>query len=284
MKRLLKLAISLLVRAWDILVALALRLLGRRPQTTCVVIYYHAITPADRPRFARQMDSLLRLAKPVPCTLAALPGSGAHYCAVTFDDGFVSVLENALPELEARNIPAAFFVPTGSLGGPPAWVKPSSPASHQRVLSADQLAAVKDHRLLTIGSHSVTHLNFLELDLAQARLELERSKAQLESILGRKVGLFSFPHGECDAATVGLARAAGYARVFTINPCNAFTGPNNFVIGRVLADPADWPLEFRLKVLGAYRWLAKPNPEAAVTHSQVGAFDAKPAPGVATST
>ena len=260
MKRLLKLAISLLVRAWDICVAFALRLLGRRLRPGCVVIYYHAIDPSQRARFARQMDDLLRLAKPVSAGLASLPASPAHYCAVTFDDGFVSVLENALLELELRNIPATFFVPTGSLGGSPAWVNANSPARHQRVLSAEQLAGLKDHRLLVIGSHSISHPNFLKLGPAEAQRELEQSKAQLEAILSRKIGLFSFPHGECDARTIALARATGFDRVFTINPSNSFTGPDNFVIGRVLADPADWPLEFRLKILGAYRWLAKPQP------------------------
>src|ERR1039458_9620993 len=100
MKRVLKLAISLVVRAWDILVAFALRLVGRRTQPTCVVIYYHAIDSGQRARFARQMDDLVRLAKPVPAGVSSLPDSPAHYCAITFDDGFVSVLENALPELE----------------------------------------------------------------------------------------------------------------------------------------------------------------------------------------
>jgi peptidoglycan/xylan/chitin deacetylase (PgdA/CDA1 family) len=257
MKRLIKLFISLLVRAWDVAQTAALRLFGHQPRPTCVVLYYHAIPAGQRARFARQMDLLVRLAKPVPADLPALPSSGARYCAVTFDDGFVSVLENALPELELRNIPATFFVPTGCFGGPPAWVKAASPARHQRVLSAQQLAGLKDHRLLAIGSHSISHPNFLKLDPAQARRELQESKAQLEAILSRKVGLFSFPHGECDAQTIALARAAGYDRVFTINPCNAFTGPDNFVIGRVLVDPADWPLEFRLKLMGAYRWLAK---------------------------
>ena len=257
MKRLLKLAISLLVRAWDTLAALRLRFLGGRPQPTCVVLYYHAIPPGQRARFARQMDLLVHLAQPVPADLPALPTSGARYCAVTFDDGFVSVLESALPELERRNIPATFFVPTGCLGDPPSWVQAASPARHERVLSTEQLAGLKDHRLLAIGSHSISHPNFLKLEAAQARRELEQSKAQLEAILGHRIGLFSFPHGECDARTIALARAAGYDRVFTINPCNAFTSADSFVQGRVLVDPADWPLEFRLKVQGAYRWLAK---------------------------
>ena len=257
MKRLLKLTISLLVHGGDILVVFALRLLDRRPRPSCVVIYYHAVDPGQRARFARQMDDLLRLAKPIPAGLSGLPDSPAHCCAVTFDDGFVSVLENALPELELRNIPATFFVPTGCLGCPPAWVKADSPARHERVLSAEELAGLKDHRLLRIGSHSISHPNFLKLDPAQARRELEHSKAQLEAILGCKVGLFSFPHGAYDSQTIALARAAGYDCVFTINPSNAFTSADNFVQGRVLVDPADWPLEYRLKLLGAYRWLAK---------------------------
>jgi peptidoglycan/xylan/chitin deacetylase (PgdA/CDA1 family) len=254
MKRLIKLFISLLMRAWDVAQTAALRLFGHHPRPACVVLYYHAITAAQRARFARQMDLLVRLAKPVPADLPALPSSGTRYCAVTFDDGFVSVLENALPELELRNIPATFFVPTGCLGGPPAWVQAASPARHERVLSAEQLAGLKHHRLLAIGSHSISHSNFLKLDSAQARLELQQSKAQLEAILGHKVGLFSFPHGACDSQTIALSRAAGYDRVFTINPSNAFSSAGNFVQGRVLVAPADWPLEFRLKVLGAYRW------------------------------
>jgi len=281
MKRLFKLAVSLLVRISDILLAFVLRILGRRPGPRCVVIYYHAVDPRQRARLARQMDELLRLAQPVAAGLLSLPDLPVHYCAVTFDDGFVSVLENALPELELRNIPATLFVPTGSLGKSPAWVRAGSPARRQRVLSAEKLADLKDHRLLTIGSHSISHPNFLQLSLAQVRRELEQSKAQLEAILGHKVGLFSFPHGACDSQTIALARAAGYDRVFTISSSNAFIGPDNFVVGRVLVDPADWPLEFRLKVLGAYRWLARPHPDDAVTLRGAAAFGAKPAPSAA---
>jgi hypothetical protein len=34
-----------------------------------------------------------------------------------------------------------------------------------------------------------------------------------------------------------------------------FSAARNYVTGRVVADPTDWDCEFRLKVLGAYRWL-----------------------------
>ena len=280
MKRVVKLGVSIVVRFWDLTLALALRIIGRQARPSCVVLYYHAIDPDQRGRFAWQMDELLRLAKPVPASLATLPDAPGHYCAVTFDDGFVSVLENALPELEQRRIPATFFVPSGCLGRPPAWVKPTAPAARQCVLSAERLASLKNHGLLAIGSHSISHPNFLKLDPAGARRELEQSKAELEAILGDKVSLFSFPHGACDSLTFELSRAAGYNRVFTINPCNALTGADDFVVGRVLADPSDWPVEFRLKVLGCYRWLAKPQPHRALAPAQINDFT-KVVPGAA---
>ena len=31
---------------------------------------------------------------------------------------------------------------------------------------------------------------------------------------------------------------------------------DDFVVGRVQVDPWDWPIEVRLKALGAYRWMA----------------------------
>ena len=43
------------------LAAPAFRLFGRRPKGTAVVLYYHAVTPDVRSRFARQMDVLARL-------------------------------------------------------------------------------------------------------------------------------------------------------------------------------------------------------------------------------
>src|SRR2546425_6542314 len=74
------------------------------PNTTCVVLYYHAVPCEYRRHFARQMDILVRSTKPVAAGLTSPLPRGGHYSAVTFDDGYESVIENALPELEQRNI------------------------------------------------------------------------------------------------------------------------------------------------------------------------------------
>src|ERR1700693_6123061 len=74
-------------------------------------------------------------------------------------------------------------------------------------------------------------------------------------MLDRPIELFSFPFGGFTQTLVDICREAGYRRVFTTLPTLASTSPQNFAVGRVRADTTDWPLETRLKIAGAYRWL-----------------------------
>src|SRR4029450_4822187 len=117
MKRLVKLSISCLVRACD-----ATREACRRPlREQCIVVYYHTIPSQFRSLFARQLDLLLELAQPVSTAFPSVLEPGKRYVCVTFDDGFLSVKENAAPELSRRKIPWTLFVPSGCLGKKPDW-------------------------------------------------------------------------------------------------------------------------------------------------------------------
>jgi peptidoglycan/xylan/chitin deacetylase (PgdA/CDA1 family) len=258
MVRILKLVISLAVRFWDWLGEAWWAVIGRARPATCVVLYYHAVSADQRAAFARQMEEVQRRAAPLPADYTGPLRLGRHHAVITFDDGFVSVLEHALPALVRCNLPATIFVPTGSLGGPPQWVKdPTAKAASQVVASADTLRRLRENPLILIGSHSISHPRFTGLDEPAVAREFRESKAELERILDRPVTLFSFPHGAYDERSLNQARAAGYTRVFTISPAMAFQQQPEFVTGRVLVDPDDWGLEFRLKLLGAYRWLVR---------------------------
>ncbi len=258
MKRLFKLGISVAVGLGDGLAAISTRLAGFTPTPRGVVLYYHGVSTDQRARFARQMEALVGSTQVVPADALDQLAPRTTGCAVTFDDGFESVLVNALPELERRGVPATLFVPTGCLGQRPSWItRPSSPAFRETVMSERQLAALKDHPLVTIGSHTVRHPRLPELEDDVLAWELRQSKADLERITGREVSLLSCPHGAYDARVLALALQAGYRRVFTIAPRCAPGARDAFVVGRVAAAPEDWELEFRLKFAGAYRWLAR---------------------------
>ena len=88
-----------------------------------------------------------------------------------------------------------------------------------------------------------------------ATAELRKSRIDLEAILGRPVALFAFPYGRHNESLVRWCKEAGYQRVFTIQPKLAFSEAGEFVTGSCAVSPTDWPLEFKLKLLGAYQWL-----------------------------
>ena len=227
----------------------------RKAAGQCMILYYHAVTTAQIPSFSRQMNELKRRATVISATAPKLTRPGNRTVAVTFDDGFRSFRDHALPVLTAAGIPSVVFVPSGNLGHPPAWeMKSGLDDAAEVIMRADELRMLP-HELVSVGSHSVTHPRLPEIEAPVALWELADSKAALAAITGRSVELFSFPYGRWSPDLVERGRELGYRRMFTSEPVPLRGGEDSFLVGRVAVGPDDWPVEFRLKVLGAYRWV-----------------------------
>ena len=249
LSRIVKLGISLGVYAVSAVDRFLNRAIGRAARSSCVVVYYHSVDASQRARFAKQMDQLLSYAKPIATNEATTLQPGTHHVAVTFDDGFKNFYECALPELVKRGIPATMFVITDVIG------KTFGPdGCEEEVMSLEQIRALPES-LVTIGSHTLTHPLLPSINLDQAKREIALSRTKLEELLHRRIVLFSFPYGGFNQQLVEICHEARYQRVFSTLPYFAFKEPHEFVTGRVRVDPTDWPLEFRLKLAGAYRWL-----------------------------
>ena len=256
-KRVVIVAVSLGVFLADGLRRAIVSLLGKRMPATKVVLYYHSVPKEKRAAFARQMDKLALWSEPWRADAPVPERPGTRYVSVTFDDGYQNIVDNALPELAQRGIPATVFIVSGALGITPNWEDYSGGsdlAMHEGIMTAEQLLALPSD-LIQIGSHSRTHPMLARLPEKQARAELSTSRRMLEEIIGREVKLFSFPYGSFNTDVIAWCRDAGYERVFTTVPVQAFSESDAFVMGRVTVDPDDSPLEFRLKVHGGYRWL-----------------------------
>jgi peptidoglycan/xylan/chitin deacetylase (PgdA/CDA1 family) len=224
---------------------------GRTTKARCVVLYYHSIPAEQRTQFVNQLDMIVRHATPIAVGGDVPLEPGQRYAGVTFDDGFENFFEIASPELIKRNIPSTVFIIANALG------KAFGPKGRsEKVMSAQQIRTLPMD-LVTIGSHTLSHPFLPLLSEEDARREIMQSRAQIEEILDRKVLLFSFPFGGFDERLVEVCRAAGYQRVFTTLPGFAFEKSREYVVSRVRVDPTDWPVEFRLKLAGAYRWLPR---------------------------
>jgi peptidoglycan/xylan/chitin deacetylase (PgdA/CDA1 family) len=164
--------------------------------------------------------------------------------------------ENALPVLAKRNIPAAIFVPSDCLGQQPPWLDEGN-VDHKNVVMTAAYLKNLDKNLVLIGSHCRTHPNLLQISQDEARKEIIQSKKELENIMNTPIETVSFPHGDFDQTHIDMAIQAGYRHAYSILPELISFGSDSFVRGRVKVDPSDWRMEYRLKLLGAYRWLPR---------------------------
>jgi len=222
---------------------------------TCVVLCYHSVSAEDRARFSSHMDEVRRWTIPIPADNRQALILGKRYSVITIDDGFQCAIENAIPELVQRNIPVTIFVSPDLFGTTPKWMtSDGEELSGERVVSAEKLRKCASD-LVTIGSHTLTHPWLPSLAEGDAHTELFESREKLRTLLNKDAELLSFPYGASTERIVKQCRDIGYRRVFTTTPTLAFSDPEEFVTGRLRVDPSDWPLEFRLKLLGAYRWL-----------------------------
>jgi peptidoglycan/xylan/chitin deacetylase (PgdA/CDA1 family) len=201
------------------------------------------------------LDTLTRLSTPARADFSGDLEAGKRFSVITFDDGAESLLTEALPELAKREIPFTVFLVAGAMGEVPPWEAPDPiSGERERLMTQEEVLRLPSH-LVTFGAHTLRHPNLLLLSEADARREIEGSRVLLERMLERPVKLFSFPFGAHDSRLVEYCREGGYARAFTTMPSHAFENANEFVTGRVPVEPSDWPLEFRLKLLGGYNWL-----------------------------
>ncbi len=188
-----------------------------------VVLCYHALShdwPAPlsvRPeRFEQQLELMLERGYEGETFTQALLGSRARKSlVVTFDDGFRSVLDRALPVMERLRVPGTLFAVTrfAAHGEPLVW---DGIDQWRDGPYADQLASMSwdDLRGLAemdweIGSHTCTHPRLTTLSNEQLAAELRRSRQECAEAMGRCDSI-AYPYGDVDQRVAAAAAAAGY--------------------------------------------------------------------------
>lgn len=111
---------------------------GWDPQRLCV-------SPGH---FAEHLEVLTGVANPVTLKGVVRSLSAGEKLsrafAVTFDDGYADTLEDALPELERRGVPADVYVPTGMIGGLFWWCEVEHWVSEARPLPVEIRIATRE--------------------------------------------------------------------------------------------------------------------------------------------
>ncbi len=186
-------------------------------QVPMILMYHGVADVAEDPnqlcvtpsRFAAQMAALQRLGLrgvAIGTLVDAMrAGRQRGLVGITFDDGYVNVLEAALPELKCRGFTASVFIISGRLGGTNDWDGgPSWP-----LLSASQVGELAAAGM-EVGSHSTTHVRLAGQPASQLETEVSGSRSSLGELVGAPVRGFAYPYGSMDAAARRAVRGAGY--------------------------------------------------------------------------
>jgi peptidoglycan/xylan/chitin deacetylase (PgdA/CDA1 family) len=229
-----------------------------------VVLMYHRVGEARNAwerkycvapeRFVRHMAALAShglQAVPLGDLFAALAGPQAlpaNSVVVTFDDGFRSVREHALPVLERMRWPFSVFLVSDLLGQEDVWTRAENPDGvTYPLLCADEILDMQ-RRGVVFGSHSRTHASLPTLDDAELAGQLDGSRANLSALLGRDVAYLAYPFGHLDDRVEAAARAAGYRGALSTQPGFNRIGVNPFRIRRIDVYGTDTPATLMRKV------------------------------------
>jgi peptidoglycan/xylan/chitin deacetylase (PgdA/CDA1 family) len=134
---------------------------------------------------------------------------------ITFDDGFVSNWEKALPCMTELGCRSINYLVADRLGQTSDWEAreggEADPLMNESQIK-EWLAAGHG-----IGAHTCTHPRLSLLSRDQAKEEIVASKKKLEDRFGLPVEHFAYPYGDYNQTTVDLVREAGFKTAVTMH-------------------------------------------------------------------
>lgn len=165
-----------------------------------IVINFHGIgVPHDVPEDETPYWCPTALWPAFADALADVRDRGGVPLEITFDDGNLSDVEEALPVLAERGLEATFHVCAGRIGEP-------------RYLGVDAIVALRDGGM-GIGSHGWNHVDLRQVRGAALQQEADGSAARIADVVGRDVTQFAIPFGSYDRRV--LRSLQGYSTVYT---------------------------------------------------------------------
>jgi peptidoglycan/xylan/chitin deacetylase (PgdA/CDA1 family) len=198
----------------------------------------YSMSPAH---FADQVEAIVGLARTSGTRFVPFVGVPTPGIAVTFDDGYRSFLDVAVPLLSKHDVPVHVFVGVDHLA--------SDPSLH---MSPGQVREVASLPGVTVGAHGYRHVPLTTLSDDELRGELSVARRSLEDLLGHSIDTMSYPHGAHDERVHRAVAAAGYVAAACSDAGTFVSSEQKLHIPRIDLWGLDSPATVKRKVLGAW--------------------------------
>ena len=205
------------------------------------ILYYHDINSAD---FENHIDFLKKYYSIITLNdfLLGRSTNTKYRLLITFDDGHIG---NArlLPILEQKNTTITIFLTSGLVNtNRHFWflgLQESEKKHLKSISDADRLAILaekydyfdekefnkpqalnldqinKMSNYVDFQSHTVTHPCLPNCSAEKSKLEILRSKFDLEQVLSKPITCLAFPNGDYTDREIQIAQSSGYKYLFT---------------------------------------------------------------------
>lgn len=156
--------------------------------------------------------------------LTGVKAAPPNSIVLTFDDNYQGFYDIAYPILKEKRFPSAMFVHTDFVGSKQGRPKMDWPT----------LQTLVKEKLVTIGSHTLSHPDLTLLTQTDQQKEIVDSKRILEDKLGIKVDYFAYPDGKNDPISQQIVKDAGYKMAVTVDNGPAEESPSIFTVNRYI--------------------------------------------------
>lgn len=210
------------------------------------------VAPRD---FANQMALLYRLGYRGLSMTDLLPylvgEKKGKVFGITFDDGYLNNLTNALPILSRFGFTSTCYVVSQLLGQTNVWDKEIG-IEQVPLMSLGQLRQWLDGDQ-EVGAHTRRHVRLRTLHAAEAHTEILSCKSDLEESLGVPVRHFCYPYGDFEELHVTMAKESGYLTSTTTQRGRCGNGSDLFRLPRITVARRTTRLGLWLRIAFGFR-------------------------------
>jgi len=132
---------------------------------------------------------------------------------ITFDDGYLNNLSNALPSLTKHGFSSTCYAVSGLLGKTNVWDESTGIAQTPLMNEAQLRQWVSAGQ--EVGSHTHQHIDLTFSDKDTCQLEISLDKSELESVVKKPVEHFCYPYGRYQPEHINMVDDIGFVTATT---------------------------------------------------------------------